>query len=85
MRAKEYLKLRGLNIEVEKVELSVDDLASIMEQYADGMVQQVKKFDLADVGGNEVVALKLKAFAEQQKDIPDDIQKIINDNFWDLL
>jgi hypothetical protein len=50
MRAKEYLKLRGLNIDVEKVELSVDGLASIMEQYADGMVhEQVKSVDLADV------------------------------------
>ncbi len=44
----------------------------------------VKKVDIADVGGNEV-ALKLKQFAEQQQYIPDDIQAVINDKFWDLL
>ena len=39
---------------------------------------------ISTVVGNEV-ALKLKLFAEQQTDIPDDIRKIINDNFWDML
>ena len=39
---------------------------------------------LDNVVGNEV-ALKLKRFAEQQTGIPDEIQKIIDDNFWDML
>ena len=29
--------------------------------------------------------LKLKQFVENQEDLPDDINQIVNDNFWDLI
>jgi hypothetical protein len=86
MTAKEFWLNKFPDLEKDWGKTGHDDNFQVrmMEEYAKYYHEQVKKCDLADVGGNEV-ALKLKGFAEKQQDIPDDIQSIINDNFWDLL
>lgn len=37
------------------------------------------------VVSNRRELLKLKDFAESQENLPNDIYKIVNDNFWDLI
>lgn len=50
--------------------------------------QQVKLLVAPDVSKSEGIErealLKLKQFVANQKDLPDDINQIVNDNFWEL-
>ncbi len=45
---------------------------------------KVENLGLANVSHRREL-FKLKEFAERQQNIPEDIQKIVNDNWWDLI
>jgi len=44
----------------------------------------VKLFAIPDVSKRSEL-LKLKEFVSRQKNLPSDINQIVNDNFWDLI
>ncbi|MFZ2432510.1 MAG: hypothetical protein WAW57_15330 [Lutibacter sp.] len=47
--------------------------------------QAVAKALILPVVGHRRELLKLKDFVKEQKDLPDEFAKIVDDNFWELL
>jgi len=75
--------LHDLNFDKRRTATQI--IAEAISNYAEQQVNLLKKTAVSKCEDVEREALlKLKQFVANQKDLPDDINQIINDNFWEL-
>lgn len=64
---------------------SQEALGNEIMDFADRVVKLLTTPDVSKCEGVEREALlKLKQFVANQQDLPEDINQIVNDNFWEL-
>ena len=82
MNAKDFFNEQrittGTVIDKTKRYFNYVDLASFAEAYH---TEQLKLYEVS----HRRELLKLKDFVKEQKDLPEEFVKIVNDNFWELL
>ena len=78
---RKYLIDHGFDV---KSAFDAEAVEIIMKDYANEYLQVKNNVALGDVSHRREL-FKLKEFAKSQQNIPKDIYKIVNDNFWDLI
>jgi hypothetical protein len=75
--------LHDLNFDKRRTTTQI--IAEAISNYAEEQVKLCNKPAVSKCEDIEREALlKLKQFVVNQKDLPDDINQIVNDNFWEL-
>jgi hypothetical protein len=88
----EVINLLEERRKIEEKVKALDEFALVKYEYEilgldptnEDIIETEKALSINGVS-NRRQLLKLKEFAESQQKLPNDIYKIVNDNFWDLI